>query len=1027
MRKHRLLQTSRVLHERIRWDPSFDERAFTVVYEERFTGRRERPFTEFPTTGEIPWHRVWEYRVGELVVWSRAERIDLLFGSGDSGQPEHERVHEAIARVRPRVAPLADVSATEAPLEPLTVQRYDAVHDAWRAAPASSPAPLLRPRALVVATLNVLFDRHDDGSLHTARRIPAMLEQLRRCGADLIALQEVTPRIAGAIWAEPWVRRDYFGSDGPQAVTLEPYGVLLLSRVPMRAGLRRGVEGERKRAVVATLELAEGPLHVVAVHLTSDRAHDAAARRARELAQALRDLSGLGPGPALLLGDLNADEGPLDEALRAAGFVDLWSTLRPGEDGATFDPHTNALARLGSRSGRARRLDRIMLRPADDTWPRAIDIGRVAVEPTARDSEGQPLPISDHYGLRARLRVDRARGEPGEPPRFRPTHHAAVVVIPPREAWPAIQAIRREHDRAAARWMPHVSLLYGFAPGPELAAAARIVGEVVGQMPRFRVTLERLRSFARKGGATVWLEPRCEPPDALVRLQAALFERFPWCDEQSRKSPRGFVPHLTVAQLREPDAEATLARWQAAWRPVSFTVDALAVIHRGQEGPFSVQHVVELGPGARSETAIPLPAEAAALRDRVARAVREGLHPAPPRDAPVVLVAGSHRLGVAEPAADLDLVAITARSLGWAELVAELPGRLRAQGGEVRARVVEHATAPRLALRLDGREVDLQHVAWPSERPWRRAVEALAACDELDARSRGAVITLAHAEALLEHAARHGGIERYRGALRELRRWAARRDVDDNALGYPGGLAWAVMLAEAATIVPCDPTDEDAACTLLGAGLRLLARRSAEDWRRDPVAIDPRAEPAGLEADPSPMLVLEPAGPASNCMRRATATTLRVLMAELERAVAWLDDARPSSEPSGIDLPAIDPCEEHPWLLAIELRAADEDGLDALVGFVRGRAVGLVRALERKLLGTGAALRPYSRPLVVGRDEQGAARVLVLGLDAAAPSLPPEPLRELEQAVLRWEGCPAGAAVRLAVWSAAVARAHRGG
>ncbi len=81
----------------------------------------------------------------------------------------------------------------------------------------------------------------------------------------------------------------------------------------------------------------------------------------------------------------------------------------------------------------------------------------------------------------------------------------------------------------------------------------------------------------------------------------------------------------------------------------------------------------------------------------------------------------------------------------------------------------------------------------------------------------------------------------------------------------------------------------------------------------------------------------------------------------------------------------------------------------------------------RELLGTGAALRPYSRPLVVGRDEQGAAQVLVLGLDAAAPSLPPEPLRELEQDVLRREGCPTGAAVRLAVWSAAVARAHRGG
>ena len=41
------------------------------------------------------------------------------------------------------------------------------------------------------------------------------------------------------------------------------------------------------------------------------------------------------------------------------------------------------------------------------------------------------------------------------------THQSAVVLIPPREVWAPIQAIRREHDRHLRRWMPHVTLQPG--------------------------------------------------------------------------------------------------------------------------------------------------------------------------------------------------------------------------------------------------------------------------------------------------------------------------------------------------------------------------------------------------------------------------------------------------------------------------------------------------------------------------------------------------------------------------------------
>ncbi|MGB1014965.1 MAG: DUF504 domain-containing protein, partial [Nannocystaceae bacterium] len=83
------LRTSREVYDRLRWDAAFELAAFTVGYEERFSGLRESPLAKFAATGDIPWHRVWHIRVGPLMIWDRKQRIDLLFGSGQTGSSKH--------------------------------------------------------------------------------------------------------------------------------------------------------------------------------------------------------------------------------------------------------------------------------------------------------------------------------------------------------------------------------------------------------------------------------------------------------------------------------------------------------------------------------------------------------------------------------------------------------------------------------------------------------------------------------------------------------------------------------------------------------------------------------------------------------------------------------------------------------------------------------------------------------------------------------------------------------------------------
>jgi 2'-5' RNA ligase len=100
------------------------------------------------------------------------------------------------------------------------------------------------------------------------------------------------------------------------------------------------------------------------------------------------------------------------------------------------------------------------------------------------------------------------------------THHTAVVLIPPAEAWPPIQAIRQRHDRHARRWvMPHITLLYPFRPRQAFPAVAEQLAAVCRTLAPFPLTLRALCHFDHgRGSYTLWLVP--EPMQALIQLQA---------------------------------------------------------------------------------------------------------------------------------------------------------------------------------------------------------------------------------------------------------------------------------------------------------------------------------------------------------------------------------------------------------------------------------------------------------------------------------------------------------------------------
>lgn len=90
------LRTAADVVRRIRWDPRLDPADFTVGYADRFAGLREEPFTAFcwdaplaalgPGVLAVPQHRLRFFRHRGRLVWERASRTDLVFGSGSAAR-----------------------------------------------------------------------------------------------------------------------------------------------------------------------------------------------------------------------------------------------------------------------------------------------------------------------------------------------------------------------------------------------------------------------------------------------------------------------------------------------------------------------------------------------------------------------------------------------------------------------------------------------------------------------------------------------------------------------------------------------------------------------------------------------------------------------------------------------------------------------------------------------------------------------------------------------------------------------------
>ncbi|MFI6983795.1 poly(A) polymerase [Embleya sp. NPDC050154] len=964
------MRTSEEIYHRVRWDPRFDPARFVLEVSRRGADPKRIPLPAFVPGGEIPWHRVLRIEADGEVVWDRAARVDRIEHcvAGRARDPRRLRAPFFTAR------------------EPHT---FDPSTGRWRPATASGADPIGLPDTarIRVLTWNTLWDRYDADRIDTARRRPMLLAALAAADADVIALQEVEPELALLLAAQPWVRAAYTMDTDPAGRDVPATGLLLLSRLPVREAGRHAL-GPYKAVAAITVAGPAEPLVLAVTHLTSDHTQDGAGRRRIELAALAAGFAGI-PGDLVVVGDFN--DGTTGPAA-ALGLTDVWTDVHGADDHTpTFDPGVNPLAAIGSLTGRAARLDRILSRTG--SW-------RAGTAVLRGDTPGPDgLYASDHFGVQADL-LPAANPPAGDVLDVAPSARTALAWLPPGRLWPALQRARRAHDPQVDRWPPHVNVLFGFVPEADFDRAAPLLAAAAARVTPFTAELDGVHTFGHREDATVWLDPAAADELPWARMREAFAAHFPRC--LGRTS--GYTPHLTLG--RSTDAQRVAAACARELEPMTARVGELVLLSRRGDEPMRPRAVLTLGTGALRELPDPDPVagtDATGSRegsvaggrarkpsDRVREPVgaeREGtaraplatdpgndtrehraadpegdahLRPrsdrpgdtrAPRADDPdgdartrriarrvsaalgegVVSVVGSRRMGCASPDADLDLVAALPGTVDPADIAARIAAALPEAGG---IRPVLGARVPGLRLRVDDSPVDLALIGTGRIAP----ADAVARRAEL---GEPAAVTLS---AITDADAIRGAVgadhERFADLARRIKAWARARGLDAAPFGGLPGLAWSVLAART-TREAAHVADEDLPAYF-------FAGWAAWDWRV-PVALDDDTARAGTVTG-GPVSILTPTHPVRSCTEQVGHGGRDLLVDELYRAWELLTPGEASERDDRDPWAAlIEPPPLHrrhaAWAVLTVLPASAEE-CAATTGRLRGRIRGLLTTLQ---------------------------------------------------------------------------------
>jgi len=166
-----------------------------------------------------------------------------------------------------------------------------------------------------------------------------------------------------------------------------------------------------------------------------------------------------------------------------------------------------------------------------------------------------------------------------------------------------------------------------------------------------------------------------------------------------------------------------------------------------------------------------------------------------------VIPFGSYCLGVHSCDSDIDVLCIVPEHVSRYAFMEEVPGVLLAMPGVANVHCVPEAFVPVIKFELNGVDVDLG----VARMPYESIPRDLDISDDEHLKhipEPTDVTCLNGPRVTYEILRRVPDVEHYRTFLRCIKLWARRRGVYSNIVGFPGGVAWAIMAAKACQLYP---------------------------------------------------------------------------------------------------------------------------------------------------------------------------------------------------------------------------------
>ncbi|XP_042360287.1 poly(A) polymerase type 3-like [Plectropomus leopardus] len=342
-----------------------------------------------------------------------------------------------------------------------------------------------------------------------------------------------------------------------------------------------------------------------------------------------------------------------------------------------------------------------------------------------------------------------------------------------------------------------------------------------------------------------------------------------------------------------------------------------------------------------------------------------------------VIPFGSFHLGAHMKGADIDVLCVGPGFLEREDFFTSFYKKLKAQEEVKDIRAIEEASVPVIKLSYDGTEIDLVFA-----RVGRKSVS-----DKLDlldsnllrSMDKRCVKSLNGFRVTEEILRAVPNVHNFRLALRAIKLWAKRRNIYSSALGFLGGVSWAILVARICQLYP-----NATAATLVTKFFKafclmkwpnVVQLRVPEACNLNHPVWDPRINPSDRR---HVMPIITPAYPEQNSAVNVSPSTLAIMMEEIQRGRAITEEILQKNADWDKLFETPNFFEKYKHYILVEASSATVKPHLEWIGLVESKIRLLVGKLERNVYISLAHVNPQSFP---GSTKSKANTMWLIGLD----------------------------------------------